>query len=534
MKVIVNRDLFLYDIKALIRTFCLGEKIDLLVSEDVFLRKGTYPWEQWSTWSEKMPDGTAEHGAVDQKVCLFLWMEELSSGAEGQITACLFNEKGGLLGEMEKNGTPNDRRAYKNQIKRVIFQLFEEVYCKGDKVEEEYRIAKVPAWGILTGVRPTKLPMEYLNMGWRDEEIFSFLKEEYLCSDEKLSLALSIAKTEKKLLEPVDLRDGYSLYIGIPFCPTTCHYCSFASFSMERFASMVPDYLKALHKEIRDTADLMKGRKLTCVYFGGGTPTTLSAEQLKELILHVKEAFPMEDMLEFTVEAGRPDTITEEKLRVLWECGVTRISINPQTMQQKTLDLVGRNHSTEQIRRSMEMARALGFDNINMDLIVGLPGEGVEDVRDTLEQIKEMKPDSLTVHSMVLKRAAKLNLMMTVRETTDADIMEDMVELGMQYAKEMGLFPYYMYRQKNAQGSRNQSRDNIGYAAPGKEGLYNIIIMEELQSILALGAGATTKFTDSKTGRIERADNVKSIKDYIERIEEMTERKKMVLEAMGQ
>lgn len=534
MKLIVNRDLFLYDIKALIRTFCLGEKIDLLISEDVFLDRDSYSFGQWNVWPEMMSGGTAEHGTVDQKVCLFLEMEELSSKADGRILACLFNEKGELLGKRESHGTPDDRRAYKNQIKRVIFFLFEDVYCKEDKMEEEYRIPKVPAWGILTGVRPTKLPMEYLNMGWKDEEIFSFLKKEYLCSDEKLSLAISIAKTEKKLLEPVDLKDGYSLYIGIPFCPTTCHYCSFASFSMERFSAMVPDYLEALHKEIENTAGLMKGRKLTCVYFGGGTPTTLSAGQLKELILHVKKAFPMEDVLEFTVEAGRPDTITEEKLRVLLECGVTRISINPQTMQQKTLDLVGRNHSVEQIRKSMEMARTLGFDNINMDLIVGLPQEGVEDVRDTLEQIKQMKPDSLTVHSMVLKRAAKLNLMMTVRETTDADVMEDMVELGMQYAKEMGLLPYYMYRQKNAQGSRNQSRDNIGYAAPGKEGIYNIIIMEELQSILALGAGATTKFMDAATGRIERADNVKSIKDYIERIDEMIERKKLVLKAMGQ
>lgn len=376
-------------------------------------------------------------------------------------------------------------------------------------------------WGTLTGIRPTKLAMAQLETGAGREDIIRHLCENYLVSEEKAALSYEIAKTERALLSRLDYERGYSLYIGIPFCPTRCLYCSFPSYPLASWEKRVDDYLDALVREMDDIAPLFSDKRLNTIYIGGGTPTTLSPAQLERLLCAVEARFDFSHLLEYTVEAGRPDSVTPEKLRVLRAHPVTRISINPQTMNEKTLRLIGRQHSAAQVRTAFAMARDAGFDNINMDLILGLPEEGCEQVAHTLCEAAAMKPDNLTVHTLALKRASRLNTDEAYRHYRyhSAD-SEKMMALAQRYAKEMGMSPYYLYRQKNMTGNL----ENTGYALPGKAGIYNILIMEEKQTILALGAGATTKavFAD---GRIERAENVKDIHNYLARVDEMIARK---------
>ena len=313
--------------------------------------------------------------------------------------------------------------------------------------------------------------------------------------------------------------------MGIPFCPTTCLYCSFTSYPISLWKDRMDSYLEALYREMDYVAQVMRGRTLDTVYFGGGTPTSLKASQLDALITRLKETFPFDQVKEFTVEAGRPDSITEEKFAVLKKHGVTRISINPQTMNQKTMDLIGRRHTVEMVEESFHMARRMGFDNINMDLILGLPGEDLEDVRRTLARVKALGPDSLTVHSLAIKRAARLNMFKEQYEELAITNTQEMIELTAACAREMGLLPYYMYRQKNMAGNF----ENVGYAAPGKACIYNILIMEEQQTIAACGAGTTTKVYFPAENRLERAENVKNVEQYIDRLDEMMERKGRLL-----
>ena len=279
-------------------------------------------------------------------------------------------------------------------------------------------------------------------------------------------------------------------------------------------------------KELKATAKLMQGKPLDTVYIGGGTPTTLEADQLDRLLGTIREDFDLEHVLEFTVEAGRPDSITREKLEVIRKYPVTRISVNPQTMQQKTLDLVGRKHTVEDVEQIFHLARELGFDNINMDLIAGLPGEDAADMQDTLEKIEKLHPDSLTVHALAIKRAAKFG--QEGRTMDPGTEITQMVEAAAASAERMGLVPYYLYRQKNIAGNF----ENVGYAEQDKAGVYNILIMEEKQAILACGAGASTKRVWNLPDgyHIERCENVKGIKQYIARIDEMIERKKALFE----
>ncbi len=343
------------------------------------------------------------------------------------------------------------------------------------------------AWGTLTGVRPTKIPMEQLEGGASEEEAAQFMMKKYYVSPEKAFLAAEVAARENALLSRLDCDKGFSLYIGIPFCPSVCSYCSFSSSPIGQWKDKVDAYLDALIKEIRYIGSRAEGRVPDTVYIGGGTPTTLEPEQLKRLLDTVTECFDLSGVLEFTVEAGRPDSITEEKLSVIREYPVSRISVNPQTMQQKTLDLVGRRHTVEQTVQAFELARKKGFDNINMDLIAGLPGETIGDMEDTLRQVEALHPDSLTVHALAIKRAARFG-----QEGRTADLhaeISGMVESAYVGARRMGLVPYYLYRQKNIAGNF----ENVGYAELDKAGIYNILIMEEKQTILAAGAGASTK-----------------------------------------
>ncbi len=407
----------------------------------------------------------------------------------------------------------SDRTSVKNKLKQQLYLML-----------SAYTGTEQP-WGTLTGIRPTKIPMKMLEEHRTDDEIVSFMKETYFTSREKIDLAISIAKREQKVLNKADCEHGFSLYIGIPFCPTTCLYCSFTSFPIAVWEKRTDEYLDALGHELEEMAHLCAGRPLNAVYIGGGTPTTLSPRQLNRLLEQVKSLFDLSACLEFTVEAGRPDSITREKLKVLRQHEIDRISINPQTMKQETLQIIGRHHTVEQTIESFWMAREMGFSDINMDLILGLPDESLSDVRHTMDQIGKLAPDNLTVHSLALKRAARLRIQQELYKDFKIENTQEHMDVVASAAAQMGLLPYYLYRQKSMAGNL----ENVGYALPGKEGVYNILMMEEKQTIVACGAGSISKrvYPD---GRIERCENVKDVSQYIARIGEMIERKRVLLE----
>ena len=384
---------------------------------------------------------------------------------------------------------------------------------------------KVLPWGNLTGIRPTKIAYGLLEEGKTEEEIISYLENVYDCSKEKAELSIDIANRERKLLSKLHYENGYSLYLGIPFCPTTCLYCSFTSYPIGLWKKRVDEYLTAMEKEIDYVSEVYKDKILDTVYIGGGTPTTLEPEELRRLLSYLKTRFDFSTVQEFTVEAGRADSITKEKLEVLKEFGVTRISVNPQTMKDETLKVIGRRHTVEQVKEAFNLAKEVGFPNINMDLILGLPGETKEDVAHTIEEVKRLGPDSLTVHSLAIKRASKLNQWIEEHGIETLKNTEETMEIAAKGATEMGMKPYYLYRQKNMSGNL----ENVGYATEGNFGIYNILIMEEKQTIVAIGAGTISKrvYPD---GRIERCDNVKDVALYIEKIDEMIERKRKLYE----
>ena len=417
--------------------------------------------------------------------------------------------------EDEARGQAEEDAALKKNVTRLFYRKLSQM------------TGKSLAWGMLTGVRPTKLFMQALEEGEAEAKILEDMEESYCISEKKARLGLSIAKRERQLLDRLDCEKGFSLYVGIPFCPSICSYCSFSSSPIALWQDRTEDYLDALCREIRAIAEGTKGRRLNTIYIGGGTPTTLTEGQLTRLLHTVSQSFSMEYLTEYTVEAGRPDSITREKLLSIRKFPVTRISINPQTMQQKTLDLVGRKHTPQDVCRIFHLAREIGFDNINMDLIAGLPKEGLSDMEDTLRQIEMLMPDSLTVHALAIKRAAKFG-QEGWKQSIGSDI-ENMVEAAAKSAENMGMAPYYLYRQKNIAGNF----ENVGYAKVDKAGIYNILIMEEKQTILAAGAGASTKIVlphkqkmaNGKETNLIRIENVKNITEYIDRIDEMIERK---------
>ncbi|PSL09220.1 oxygen-independent coproporphyrinogen-3 oxidase [Fusobacterium naviforme] len=456
-----------------------------------------YPGERYTHEADEnaMISFTAEHSAEDAA------RYALTLAVRGKAESCF------------SSPCTADRRQTKDELKRALYRQLSEATGK-----------KLP-WGTLTGIRPTKLALTELRKGKSEEQVRQKLKEQYYLSDERNSLCVRTASHELQAMRGLNLETGWSLYIGIPFCPTTCLYCSFTSYPIGRWKKQTEAYVEALCKELQQVAEWMRGRPLETIYMGGGTPTSLEAPQLWNILSVVRERFDLSALKELTVEAGRPDSITEEKFRTLRECGVTRISINPQTMKQETLDLIGRRHSVQQFVDSFHMARALGFDNINTDLIVGLPNESADDVRRTMEGIQALAPDDVTIHSLALKRAARLNTRREDYAGVTYGNASDMVSLTSAYCECMGLSPYYLYRQKNMAGNL----ENVGWCRPGCEGLYNILIMEELHTIVGCGAGTTTRVVYPHEERYERAENVKDPGLYIERLPELLERKRALL-----
>ena len=430
-----------------------------------------------------------------------------------------FPEKEALISESDLIfELDNIENTDKNDLKKRIYK------------ELSNKCKKELPWGDLTGIRPTRIAMNLIEEGKTDEEIWDYMKNTYFVSDEKLSLCLEIAHREKEILKDIDYENGYSLYIGIPFCPTTCLYCSFTSYPIGAFKNIVDDYLSCIEKEIDYVAGNFIGKTLDTIYIGGGTPTTLEPHQIERLIGYLKDKLDLSHVKEFTVESGRPDSITREKLRAMKKMGVTRISVNPQTMNDETLKLIGRRHDVKQLIDAFNLAREEGFDNINMDIILGLPGETSAEVTHTIEEIKKLGPDDLTVHSLAIKRGSKLYEVLHEKEMkgelkvpilSSINNTVEMMKIAADGARDMGLSPYYLYRQKNISGNF----ENTGYAREGMAGIYNILINEEVQSIVALGAGTVTKRVYGN-GRIERCDNVKDVKLYMDSIEEMIERKR--------
>lgn len=367
-------------------------------------------------------------------------------------------------------------------------------------------------WGILTGVRPVKLLS-----GMTDAQAL----KGFLVSSRKLALARQISEVQKPLEKSIPDK-SFSLYISVPFCPTRCSYCSFVSHSIQSAAARLDEYLGRMLEEMQQLSRISRHLGLVpdTIYVGGGTPTVLSAEQLKRLFSGL-DNFDLSHIREFTVEAGRPDTITSEKLSVIKAAGAERISVNPQTMNDKVLEAVGRNHTSAMTQQAFLMAREAGFDVINMDLIAGLPTDTFESFAASLDAVCGLSPENITVHSLSLKRAATLFQEGCERET---GVAERMIDYSHKKLAECGYIPYYLYRQKNTA----DNQENTGYAKPGTESLYNAYIMEELQTILAVGAGASTKLVDRKTGRIQRITNHKYPYEYLDRFADILDNKKEI------
>jgi coproporphyrinogen dehydrogenase HemZ len=386
-------------------------------------------------------------------------------------------------------------------------------------------------WGILTGVRPVKLLHQKLQSGLSKEEAHKQLREDYLVTDEKIRLMQQIVDRQLTVVPDLyNLAHEVSIYIGIPFCPTKCAYCTFPAYAISGRQGSVDSFLGGLHYEMREIGRFLKERgiNITTIYYGGGTPTSITAEEMDMLYEEMYESFPnVERVREITVEAGRPDTITPEKLEVLKKWNIDRISINPQSYIQETLKAIGRHHTVEETIEKFHLARSMGMNNINMDLIIGLPGEGVEEFNYTLGETEKLMPESLTVHTLSFKRASEMTKNKEKYKVADRDEISMMMKNAQEWTKRHGYVPYYLYRQKNILGNL----ENVGYALPGQESIYNIMIMEEQQSIIGLGCGASSKFVHPETRKITRFANPKEPKAYNDNYVYYTEEKlKMMAE----
>ncbi|WMJ81275.1 coproporphyrinogen III oxidase [Clostridium sp. MB40-C1] len=406
-----------------------------------------------------------------------------------------------------------------NAIKGAIFK-----YLKN-------KTGKNLPWGILIGIRPTKIVLEMMKQGKSEEEIIKIFKEDFFVREDKAKLCVDIANIEKERVNKE--QNNISIYVGMPFCPTRCLYCSFASNPIKSCIKIVDDYLKNLNYEIHKIREFIDNKNLNieCVYFGGGTPTSVKEEQFEHIMHSIYKSFVEgRNVKEFNVECGRPDSINENKLKTMKKYKVNRISINPQTMNNETLKGIGRDHSAQDVIDKFNMARKCGFDNINMDIIVGLPNEGLSHVKNTCYEISKLNPDSVTVHGMSVKRASRLHEKIVNKEIDikEQDELNEMYEETVKLAQNLNMKPYYMYRQKNMVGNM----ENVGYTRASKEGIYNIEMIEEKQTIIGIGADAVTKVIFLDENRLERFPNIKDVREYMHRIDEKIQKKLELLEKL--
>lgn len=379
-------------------------------------------------------------------------------------------------------------------------------------------------WGILYGVRPARF-WHSISDKYSKEQARQIFAQKYLVSPEKLSLVEQVAENENKIIS-LSSNKSFSLYVSVPFCPTRCSYCSFVSHSIEKAAALVEPYVDLLVREIEQTAIYAKelGLRLESVYYGGGTPTTLSAKQLTRILAAIRDNFDLSCLREYTVEAGRPDTVNADKLAALKAAGVGRISINPQSFNDNVLSAIGRRHSVKQTLDAFELARNAGFDNINMDFIAGLPKDDVESFKHSIKTAVSLGAESITVHTLCLKSGAYMVTRDNVFDTGDIDTVAEMVDFSREYLSAAGYVPYYMYRQGKSLGNL----ENVGWSKPGSECLYNVFMMDETHSVFAVGAGAVTRLKNPLSGKIERIYNYKYPYEYIDGFDNMLKRKEKI------
>ncbi len=391
-------------------------------------------------------------------------------------------------------------------------------------------------WGILTGVRPTKLYHKFRKEGLSEAEIFEKLKTDFRLSDLKINLLKEIVARQLEVIPDLEeIGREISIYIGVPFCPTMCAYCTFPAYAIQsnRKAGRVEKFIDGLHIELRELGKWLteKNMRITSIYWGGGTPTSIEAHEMDALYQTMFESFPnKESIREITVEAGRPDTITPEKIEVLKKWGIDRISVNPQSYTQETLKAIGRHHTVEETVDKFWLSRNMGMNNINMDLIIGLPNEGIEEFQHSLDESAKMQPESLTVHTLSFKRASEMTRNKDKYKVADRDTVAEMMQMASDWTQENGYVPYYLYRQKNILGNL----ENVGYCKPGEESIYNIVIMEEVQTILGIGCGASSKFVHPETGKITQFHNPKDPAAYIMTFEEAIQKKIAILNELYQ
>lgn len=459
---------------------------------------------------------------VYQMFNIYFPLDELKfSESEGDYSIIIKDNKVTFeYKDIKDEALENKEEYFKETIKKLIFKNLQKI------------TKDVYPWGTLVGIRPSKIALKGLREGLSEEEIKKVFYDKHYALEEKAQLCIDVAKSEDKFVnkDPKNI----SIYIGMAFCPTRCLYCSFASNPINGNKKLVEPYLKALSYEIKEMSKYVKEKnlKIETIYFGGGTPTSINNEEFENLMNLIYNSFIKENSpREFTVECGRPDSITLEKLKTMKRYNVTRISINPQTMNDKTLKLIGRNHTSKDVIEKFKMAKDLGFQDINMDMIIGLPGEGLEEAKHTAKEILKLSPDSLTVHGLSLKRGSIMYENFILKKGLGLKSQEEimkMYEESRELAKALDIKPYYMYRQKNMVGNM----ENLGYAKKGKECLYNIEMIEDKQTIIALGADAVTKVVFLEENRLERFANVKDLKGYTERIKEMVEGKIKLLNTL--
>lgn len=477
MKLYIKNHSFHYEMEKLLRIFFPNEKIDVLKYEDI----------------ELIEEKAVITELGDSHVIVKAVFEDF------------FEEKKVSVYDLPE----------KEQERTMAVTLF--------KLLSKYTGVK-PMWGILTGIRPIKLFRYYIEEHGHEYAI-NYFKDKFLVSEKKLNIIAETEKNEKKIIE-LSKKSSFSLYVSIPFCPTRCSYCSFVSQTVTQANHLIEPYVNLLVEELMSTAELANkiGLRLETVYIGGGTPTTLEAQQLRLIIDTIHKYFNTESLREFTVEAGRPDTITSEKLHVLsstFENCSIRISINPQTLNNNVLENIGRKHTAEQVFLAYELARKAGINNINMDLIAGLPGDTYESFDNTVSNIIDLNPESITIHTLSMKRSSYITESGLEIYKKDAVLAEKMLELGESLLTDNGYLPYYLYRQSKMVGNL----ENVGWAKKGFESLYNVYIMDETHTILGCGAGAVTKLKNPNGAYLERIFNYKYPYEYISRFEEMLKRK---------
>lgn len=425
----------------------------------------------------------------------------------------------------ETEGTEKDRNI---RMKRALSHVMLDVL-------EQYS-GMTQQWGILTGVRPTKLYHKFRKAGMSESEIFAILKKDYRISDQKIALMKAIVARQLQVIPDLDeIGKEISIYIGVPFCPTMCAYCTFPAYAIQsnRKAGRVDKFIDGLHIELREMGKWLtkKNMRITSIYWGGGTPTSIEAHEMDALYQTMFDSFPNpESIREITVEAGRPDTITPEKIDVLKKWGIDRISVNPQSYTQETLKAIGRHHTVQETIDKFWLSRNLGMNNINMDLIIGLPNEGIEEFQNSLNESAKMQPESLTVHTLSFKRASEMTRNKDKYKVADRDTVSEMMQMASDWTVENGYVPYYLYRQKNILGNL----ENVGYCKPGEESIYNIVIMEEVQTILGIGCGASSKFVNPETGKITQFYNPKDPAAYILTFEDAIAKKIALLDEIYQ